>query len=297
VTQIISVITHDYALLASDRRLTIAEGPHAGKVGDDDSCKLVNLCNICGIGYTGLAHLERDSTHEWIAKALASEACHDSLVASRCIALRAAKAFSTIRPLVQQTFVLAGWGLFKGLSGLHAHMRLVSNAYSDSGQVLSTPNDSFANLLKVLTDSEELFWRVVGYPLLQKRGQQLNRNLRRLVNRGIGPKETLRLLMEEIVNTSKTTNFVGTKVLGFCIPKRGVESLIQSGRSVMLAKLPDEDIATFAYFNSGYSELRQYGPTFICGEYAVTDIKTENDPARDFQSAQIRLLSFPKPRP
>ena len=55
MTQIISVITKDYVLLASDRRLTIGEGPRQGQLVDDDTCKLISLCNTCGIGYSGLA--------------------------------------------------------------------------------------------------------------------------------------------------------------------------------------------------------------------------------------------------
>ena len=69
---------------------------------------------------------------------------------------------------------------------------------------------------------------------------------------------------------------------------------MQTGHSMMLAKLPDENVAAFTYFDMGYSELQQYGPTFVCGEFAGTDIKTENDPGRDFQSSEFRILSLPK---
>lgn len=102
--------------------------------------------------------------------------------------------------------------------------------------------------------------------------------------------------MEEIVNTSKRTNLVGTKVLGFCIPKHSVEAQMQGGPSFMIAKEPDDGTATFAYFDAGYREIQQYGPTFICGENAVTEVKTENDPGRDFQSASVRILALPKPK-
>lgn len=61
-----------------------------------------------------------------------------------------------------------------------------------------------------------------------------------------------------------------------------------------LAQLPDEHSAAFTYFDPAYSELRQYGPTFACGEFAATDIQTENDPTRDFQSSQMRFLRLPQ---
>jgi hypothetical protein len=85
MTQVLSVITRDYALLASDRRLTIADGPRRGEVVDDDTCKLVNLCNTCGIGYSGLAKFQGSRTDEWIAKTFASENCRDSLRASEIL--------------------------------------------------------------------------------------------------------------------------------------------------------------------------------------------------------------------
>jgi hypothetical protein len=117
-----------------------------------------------------------------------------------------------------------------------------------------------------------------------------------LVKREIGPRAALRLLVDEIVNTSlaEKNPTVGSKILGFCIPKSSVQRQIESGSSVMLAKQPDNDTVTFAYFEPGFSELQQFGPTYICGEQAYTDIRTENDPARDFQSAQFKILSMPK---
>jgi hypothetical protein len=63
-----------------------------------------------------------------------------------------------------------------------------------------------------------------------------------------------------------------------------------------LAQLPDEQSAAFTYFDPAHSELRQYGPTFVCGEFAATDIQTENDAVRDFQSSHMRLLSLPQRR-
>lgn len=56
---------------------------------DDDTCKLVSLCNMSGIGYTGLAQIDGIPTHEWIAKTLASEQCSEPATACRLLAERA----------------------------------------------------------------------------------------------------------------------------------------------------------------------------------------------------------------
>ena len=54
MTEIIGLVTQEYALMASDRRLTLGEGPKQGELVDDDTCKLVNLCNVCAIAYTDI---------------------------------------------------------------------------------------------------------------------------------------------------------------------------------------------------------------------------------------------------
>jgi hypothetical protein len=87
---------------------------------------------------------------------------------------------------------------------------------------------------------------------------------------------------------------VGSKVLGFCIPRKSAQAYFETGRAGMLATEPNLVATAFTYFEEGYSELQQYGPTFVCGGVAVTDVKTENDPSHDFQSSEFRLLSLPK---
>jgi hypothetical protein len=197
---------------------------------------------------------------------------------------------------IHQEFLISGWGLFEELPGLHPFMRLVTNVRDGSGRPLSQPADSFANLLKVLVSEQPFFCWGIGQPIRQHRGQQLEKNLQRLAKREIGPRAALRLLVDEIVNTSlaEENRTVGSKILGFCIPKSSVQRQIDTGGSVMLAEQPDDDKVTFTYFEPGFSELQQYGPTYICGENAYTDIRTENDPARDFQSSQFRILSRTK---
>lgn len=299
MTQIISAVTKEYALLVSDRRLTFGQGPKIGQLFDDDTCKLVSLCNTCGIGYSGLAHIEGSPTHEWIAKTLAAANCRDPGLASRILAESAGRALHKLPSDIRcQTFLITGWANFEDLPGVRSHFCTITNCLDESYRPLATPLNSFRCGAHALPDTEEILWFCIGQPLRRERGQLLDRNLRRLVDRQIGPKEALRLLTDEIINTSvrEKCASVGSKVLGFCIPRRAVQRQIETGVSMMLAKVSDESDAAFTYFDAGYSELQQYGPTFICGDFAVTDIKTENDPAREFQSSEFRFLSVPKPK-
>ncbi|MGB7752990.1 MAG: hypothetical protein WCF88_15660 [Candidatus Acidiferrales bacterium] len=298
MTQVISLITKGYVLLASDRRLTIGVGPRRGDVADDDTCKLVSVCNTFGIGYSGLAEFEGLPTHKWIAQALASRGCREALPASEILKAEASRIFSKLKLMrtIRQEFLMTGWGRFRGLSGLQPYMRLISNVRDESGRALSQPTNSFANLVKVLAKDAPLICQSLGQPVGRSRGYQLLRNLRGVVRRGIGPSAALRLLIEEIVNTSvaEKNSAVGSKILAFCIPKSSVQRLIETRHSAMIAKQPGGNNATFTYFEPGFSGLRQYGPTYVCGETAYTDVQTENDPSRKFQSVQIRILSLPK---
>ena len=72
---------------------------------------------------------------------------------------------------------------------------------------------------------------------------------------------------------------------------------MNTGQFMMIAKQPDDVFATFTYFEPGFSDLRQYGPTMTCGEVATTDFVGENDPDRPGdQTARMMILAWPKPK-
>lgn len=295
MTQVISAITQNYVLLVADRQLTFLDGPKRGQRMDDNACKLVSLCNMSGIGYTGLARIDGIPTHEWIAKTLASERCSDPGVASRLLAERAGVALSSVPlDLRRQTFVIAGWGYIKNLNGLRSCLCVVTNMMDNSGKMLPKASQSFTVLLKALRDNEDLAVHAVGEPLLLERGQRLERNLRKFISKDISPKAALRLLVDEIIHTSTFSNTVGKNVLGLCIPRRAVRASIESGQSVLIATQPNEDAASFCYYNPTHNELQQFGPTITCGGFATTDVKTENDESQNYQSASIRILASPR---
>jgi hypothetical protein len=215
--------------------------------------------------------------------------------ASQVLAANAGRALANVPlRLRHQSFLLAGWANFVGLSRFRPHFCIVSNCIDQTGSWMATPRADFDRRVRALRDDEEILWHVIGQPLLADRRISLERNLKRLAARTIGPREALRLLVDEIVNTSHHDRRVGSKILAFCIPRQAVESQVRTGHSVMLAQLPNDTAPAFTYFEPGYDELRQEGPTFACGGFAATDIKTENDPSRDYQSSEFRILNMPR---
>jgi hypothetical protein len=300
VTQIIAVLTNEYALVASDRRLTYATGPLQGQTKDEDECKLVSLCSVNTIAYTGLAQIEGVPTHHWIAKTLAAANCRDPFTASDVLEQRATNAFASIPTKFRtQVFLITGWAQYEEPPGLHPHFVMVTNRHDAEGRPLAQPSDTFVSLLMVLRESKPFIAHVIGQPLREERKRELSRNIGRLVSREIGPKETLRLLVDEIVNTSMSdrNGSVGAKILGCCVPRRAAEESLNTGQFMMIAKQPDDVFVTFAYFEPGFSDFRQYGPTMTCGEVAATEFVGENDPDRPGdQTVQMKILAWPKPK-
>lgn len=290
MTQILLALTRDYVLLTSDRQLTFIDGANKGHVAEDDACKLVSLCHLFGIGYTGLARLEGKATHEWIATTLASANVADVDEATRVLADRAGKAVQSLEPLLRRlSFVVAGWEAFEGKDTLNPHACVVSNAHDPNGRVLPVPTAQFYRHILVLRPDAEHALVAIGEPLQESRSKALKRNLRRLRQHRIGAPEMVRLMVEEIVNTHRHgQGTVGRRVLAFCIPRSSAETYVRTGSSRAVGMLPVQSFTTFSYYEDGYSSSRQQAPTFVCGQQAAVINEIELDP----KSGGVRRMSF-----
>jgi hypothetical protein len=295
MTQVLTVLTKNYVLVACDRRLTFLNGGATPTVAHDNTCKLVSLCGVWGIAYTGLAVLNHRPTHEWIAWELAERNCGSPYVAARVLAERAPAALAAARLQLEQTFIVAGWARFQDGS-LVPHFLIVSNAFGADGQRRSVPATDFVILERMLKPEELYAPQVIGQPLPANRAQHLHRLFRRILTRELSPRIPMRALAREISNTATINKTVGENVLAFCIPRAAAQKTYQNGASTILAKEPDLISPSFCYFDPEVKEAKQYGPTVVCGESAFTDFETENDPSRSYQSSSVRVLHMPKQR-
>ncbi|HSW64022.1 MAG TPA: hypothetical protein VLH56_12060 [Dissulfurispiraceae bacterium] len=293
MTQIIAAITHDFALMATDRRLTFLNGRDARKVADDDTCKLVNLCNISGIAYTGLARISGMPTHEWIAIRLAEHSCGSPAHAASILVESATREISTTFYRGQQTFVMAGWDLPPGEKHLRAHLRIISNIYNSKGERLPNPSKGYIQFVNWLSDNRKWAAKVAGYDLKDNQVRHLRRLFGRLADRKISSRTVLAALAQGVIDTASVAQGVGSKVLCMCIPRGAAESAASGRGSQLLATADEVACASFSYFDPAYSELRQYGPTVVCRGMACTT-ETENDPSRNYQSSQVKFLYMPK---
>jgi hypothetical protein len=279
--------------VASDRRLPFVSGSNKGKVAHDDTCKLVSLCGIWGIAYTGLAHIEHRPTHEWIATCLAESNCRNPYVAAELLANRAAPALHATGLLLELTFLIAGWARYSDGS-LHPHFLLVSNMFEQNGQRMVGPGSDLRVFERKLNPQEAYAACVIGQSLPDGRGKRLDRLFRKLLRRNLGPRPAMRSLAREISNSARVNHAVGGRVLAFSIPRAAAAQTYATGNQMILAKEPDLISVAFCYFDPAYDELLQYGPTQVCGESALTDVETVNDPSRDFRSSSVRILHLPR---
>jgi hypothetical protein len=111
-----------------------------------------------------------------------------------------------------------------------------------SGRETERPLESFCASRRYLREQEDLIWAAVGKRIISSRGGSLDKNLR-LIRREIGPKEALRLLVDELIYTPKYCSTVGSKVLWFCIPKKAAQQFFEKGKQVMLEAQPNPDTA------------------------------------------------------
>lgn len=128
MTQVLAAITPDCAFLVADRRLTYGTGRQKGEVATDDECKVVSLCHVNVIGYTGLARLGGHPTNEWIGANLAEAGCCHAGHAVEILTSRVTAALPPLAPeLRRQAFLMCGWALFGRERIVKPHIAVVSN--------------------------------------------------------------------------------------------------------------------------------------------------------------------------
>jgi hypothetical protein len=238
--------------------------------------------------------LHGQPAHEWIGVTLAKAGSRRPKDAVDALLAHAPAAVQGVaHHLRGLTFFIAGWDWFGNPPTLRPHFAIISNTTDNQGKPLAVPSDVFAVHLRLLRTEEDFAGHSVGQPLPPERATALTRNLRRLIEHSIGPKDALRYLVDEIQCTSQAASTVGDRILAMCIPFAAVQKMLNTGHSRMLASQPRADAATFSYFDPTMNEFGQFGPTFVNGSVAVTDVETESRPEDDFQSSSVRFLYRP----
>ena len=161
MTQIIAALTQDHILVATDRRLTLAAGPDRGKTVDDDACKLVNVCNMSAIAYTGLASLDGVPTHKWIALRLSEGIVERAALPHEGFGEAAVSRLDPSDWSYSKHFSYTGWAL-QSDGKLLPTFRWVTNMTDANGQRREQPGSDFQVSTLGITEDVDIQLAVIG---------------------------------------------------------------------------------------------------------------------------------------
>lgn len=298
MTQVLAAITPECAFLVADRRSTYGVGARKGQVASEEECKVVSLCHVNAIGYTGLAKLAGIPTNEWIAITLAKAGCHHAAHASEVLSQHVHVALPPLPPeLRRQAFLMCGWAPFQPNNLVKPHICLISNYHDGAQATAAAARATFGVNTRTLQAGEPAAVFAIGEPLQPTRETYLLRSIRRAVSRENGYAAVLRLLAEEVFATNARTPTVGDRVQAFCAPLASAKSLFVKGEARLSGLRARADRSTFSYFDRQYNEYEQFGPTFVCGGQAFSDTKYERNRLGPETSMSIRVLYAPKREP
>lgn len=302
VTLILTCVTRDYVVQASDRRLTFLNGD----TKEVEENKAVLLCSFATFAYTGLAQLGNLSTDEWLLSHIAVDrdfflvlddiATQGTVVVNNTVARGLPHLQeSQRRSIARICFVAAGFlslpapervGLAQTSDRLYPFLALVTNFYGGRGQWLAEAKDRLEPVVQFLPDEYPYSIFVAGQDLLLEEEQHLSRETSRCIRRSTSGFPVARLLASQIRSVSRRNRFVGENVLCMVLPRperpgrlhlTSASVPIAYGRvdEVELFRRPTgaSGLPPYIYSPRDLNHLVNYGPNVGCAGLAVKGVR------------------------
>lgn len=315
MTLILSCITPEYVVQASDRKVTAFDGSWF----EDQRNKAVFFCGHSAFAYTGLASLAGLPTEEWltlelgIAKALTDGIPH---IASRAKAALRRIPFSTSvsteerNKIRRLAFVNVAFMLDARAKGVAPeHMRpaitVVSNFFRPPNLWTAQAQQDFMTWHRFLAHGESFALFSAGQALRPDEFKELHEQLARAIDRSTTGYPVARLLARQIKVVSDRNDKVGSNVMCSVIPREAV--LRDVGQPPISSMVPLAKTAkeadffhyprseplrkTYIYLPASLDEKEFFGPNYVCEGVLIKDILLEIGPggtvsakasARDF---------------
>jgi hypothetical protein len=278
MTLVLSCVTPDFVVQASDRRLTRSDG----RLADDEANKATVFCGHWMIAYTGLAELgpavppgNRPRTDVWLATLLSDPKLSAKDGFDR-VATAAEQELQGVRlPMEQKrhTFVCVGWGRSDRVLGeLWPALVVISNHVDAKGN--ERPVSSAFTVDGVMLNPERRhYWAPHGQVLFGDEMIHLNRLIKKAVRRE-SPLAVGLLLARQIRAVAARNKLVGNSIMLGIFPKTDVPA---DGVSISLSGPPDANRLSFAYLPRDVDSIIQYAPNFACG-FAMWGMQTSTAP-------------------
>ena len=268
MTLVLTCLTPELIVQASDRRVTRVLANGDIKVEDDERNKAIVYKNVATLAYTGQAELGADKrTDYWILYAInKTPKVGDAL---RALASSADTDFAERRrrwPAVdaaewRHAFVLAGWSGPTDDAPIRPYFAAVSNALDADGAWIAKARDSFTVRVTDLPANEEFSVHAAGVAPRPNDLATLSRQIRRALRHGAWPDVIATHLVDAIRHVSGWSGRVGKSVLVVSIPK------VSLGRAGGVLVRGDDVIDRVAlssvYYPKDATQPERYGPHFI----------------------------------
>ena len=271
MTLVVSVITKEAILQASDRRFVWLAQDGTAVRRDDESNKAVLYAHRMMFAFTGLAAMgpRRQKTDEWIADVL-------SPVEGQAEALEAIRQAATDRfrhPLIAKLpdemrgheFVVAGWTRFPPAHDhFEPYLAVISNVRGDNGEWVA-PRDEFRTDLRRLTGDDAGAWIPAGQSLDVEATAVLQEGIDGYARGAFTLLGLGEALVGSIRSAASRNQMIGEGVMLNCLPLKAIERHRDSGQMFMIASGPMDTDATFLSVRPGDKEAVLVGPIVVPG--------------------------------
>lgn len=262
MTLILGLLTHDYVIQISDRRVT--SWPSCNLI-DDERNKAIQFNNNLVLSCTGLAEISGMPTAEWVVKVGAKLTTSlDEFI--KTIQTEATTAFSSLR--IQQNLkrhLFTGIGFaqttnFEQIVPIHV---VISNAWDSANKTwLDEAKNEFEVSGYILPPKGRfLFIHSMGANLIPQEVTQTKRLLRKAFGK-VSPLGLASILCDTIWQVASRNKTVGKSLMVNILPKLSVESSVVG----MVGLHPDTkeiNFPTFLNIHDDFNNKISYFPYFV----------------------------------
>jgi len=276
MTMILSLMTPDYVMQLSDRRLTLANHVLSRPVTivSEMTNKAVILDNQFIFGFVGLAQLKLTKSDVWFSNRLAELAELPLGERFKIITRELTDIFNQIGYSAahkRMAFVGVGWGIDKGKR--QPVYIAITNFLNDKGEWAVRASNEFKLAHRYLPTGRHILLAHAGTSVPDFEWYSLEKFIRRANKGGLGP-ASLGVRLADFINfASSNDRSVGPYVMLSCIPKAVVDNYDATGEFISLAKLPDLNCASFVHLDTKARELEVFSPRFVAGGWVMSDLK------------------------
>jgi hypothetical protein len=255
MTLVLNMLTHDYVVQVSDRRLTKLD---TGKPHDEPANKAILFCGHIVFGYTGLANVGPTKTDFWLAERLI--AAGPSMQATlEFVRDEATQAFQAVRrDWRRHAFVGVGWSQSRPI------LCVISNFMNTRGPQLPHAHDLFLIDTVALNPTDPFRILTAGQPVPREILEKLETGARRIVTHADAG-AMADLMVSHVWEVANGNTKVGKDLMVAVIPRSAVPVA-----SIRMPSSPSRDEAAFYYVPSPDDATpRFYTPLWACGGIAV----------------------------